>query len=85
MASVCVCVLCRCIFALAPLSYLPIEWSTRALAISQPQCEFPETIPTSPIIIHTEYEGFICPGKYCLQIIAQWQKFQGNLRINMGK
>ena len=77
----CVCVLCHCIFALAPLSYLPIEWSTRALVISQPQCEFPETIPTSPIIIHTADEGFICPRKYRLRIIAQWQKFQGNLRI----
>ena len=54
---------------------------TPALATSQPQCEFTETIPTSPIIIHTADEGFICPGKYRLQIIAQWQKFQGNLRI----
>ena len=55
--------------------------STPALATSQPQCEFPETIPTSQIIIHTADEGFICPRKYRLRIIAQWQKFQGNLRI----
>ena len=54
---------------------------TPALATSQPQCEFPEKIPTSPIIIHTTNEEFICPGKYCLRIIAQWQKFQGNLQI----
>ena len=54
---------------------------TPALATSQPQCEFPETIPTSPIIIHKADEGFICLGKYRLRIIAQWQKFQGNLRI----
>ena len=54
---------------------------TPALATSQPQCEFPETIPTSPIIIHTADEGFMSPGKYRLRIIAQWQKFQGNLQI----
>ena len=54
---------------------------TPALATSQPQCEFTETIPTSPIIIHTADVGFIGPGKYRLQIIAQWQKFQGNLQI----
>ena len=60
---------------------MPIEWSTPALANSQPQCEFPETIPTSPIIIHTADVGFICPGKYRLRIIAQWQKFQGNSQI----
>ena len=53
---------------------------TPALATSQPQCEFPETIPTSPIIIHTADVGFIGPGKYRLQIIAQWQKFHGNLQ-----
>ena len=54
---------------------------TPALATSQPQCEFPETIPTSPIIIHTADERFLCPGKYCLRFIAQWEKLQGNLRI----
>ena len=54
---------------------------TPALATSQPQCEFPETIPNFPIIIHTADEGFICPRKYRLQIIAQWQTFQGNLQI----
>ena len=53
---------------------------TPALATSQPR-EFPETIPTSPIIIHTADEGFTCPEEYRLRIIAQWQKFQGNLRI----
>ena len=44
---------------------------TPALATSQPQCEFTETIPTSPIIIHTADEGFICPVKYRWRIFAQ--------------
>ena len=47
------------------------EQSTPALATSQPQCEFTETIPTSPIIIHTADVGFICPGKYRWRIFAQ--------------
>ena len=58
-----------------------VRTATPALATSQPQCEFTETIPTSPIIIHTADEGFICPGKYRWRIIAQWEKFQGNLQI----
>ena len=53
---------------------------TPALATSQPQCEFPETISTSSHIIHTADEEFICPGKYCWQIFAQLQIFQGNLQ-----
>ena len=53
---------------------------TPALATSQPQCEFPETISTSSHIFHTTDEGFICPGKYRWQIFAQLQIFQGNLQ-----
>ena len=48
---------------------------TPALATSQPQCEFPETISTSSHIIHTTDEEFICPGKYYWQIFAQLQIF----------
>ena len=59
-----------------------VVWSentstTPALATSQPQCEFPETILTSSHIIHTADEEFICPGKYRWRIFAQLQIFQG--------
>ena len=60
----------------------PWTWCqfTPALATSQPQCEFPETISTSSHIIHTADEEFICPGKYRWRIFAQLQIFQGNLQ-----
>ena len=54
--------------------------NTPALAFSQPQCDFPETISNSSHIIHTADEEFICPGKYRWQIFAQLQIFQGNLQ-----
>ena len=65
--------LCRVVFAVA-------SPPTPALATSQPQCEFPETISTSSHIIHTADQGFICPGKYRWRIFAQLQIFQGNLQ-----
>ena len=34
-----------------PLTNIATSQITPALATSQPQCEFPETIPTSPIIV----------------------------------
>ena len=54
--------------SLNALKWLP---NTPALATSQPQCEFTETIPSSPIIIHTADVGFICPRKYRWRIFAQ--------------
>ena len=56
---------------LVPYSTYSTYKYTPALAASQPQCEFTETIPTSPIIIHTADEGNICPGKYRWRIFAQ--------------
>ena len=56
------------------------KYVTPALATSQPQYEFPETISTSSHIIHTADEEFICPGKYRWRIFAQLQIFQGNLQ-----
>ena len=54
---------------------------TPALATSLPQCEFPETISTPSLIIHTTDEGFIYPRKYRWRIFAQLQKFQGSVLL----
>ena len=53
---------------------------TPALATCQPRDESSETIPLSPSIIHMSDEELGCPGNYRWRIIAQWAKFQGNLK-----
>ena len=53
---------------------------TPALATCQPRDESSETIPLSPSIIHMSDEELGCPGNYRWEIIAQWAKFQGNLK-----
>ena len=52
--------LCRCIFALAPLSYLPIEWSTLA---TDPNTRRVETTTSSSslllmLLAETIYHGY---------------------------
>ena len=56
------------------LSYTP------ALATFQPQCEWPETIPPSPSIIHMSDEELGCPRNFRRGNFAHLPKFQGSLQ-----
>ena len=64
--------ICRYLVFLSPC--------TPALATCQPQCEWPETIPPSPSIIHMSDEELGCPRNFRRGNFAHLPKFQGSLQ-----